>query len=123
MASGSSAVLTGLALLSMTSGVIAHHSFAMFDTAHPIEISGVVKEFRYANPHSVWVVEVKRSDGTSKDWVLEGPAPGIMARQGVTANTFRPGDAFKGTISPLHSGEPGGSYFPPQIDLSNPIRK
>jgi hypothetical protein len=123
MASGSSAVLTGLALLSMTSAVIAHHSFAMFDTAHPIEISGVVKEFRYTNPHSVWVIEVKSPDGTSKDWVLEGPAPGIMVRQGVTANTFRPGDAFKGTISPLHSGEPGGSYFPPQVDLSNPIRK
>jgi hypothetical protein len=95
----------------------------MFDAAHPIEISGVVKEFRYANPHSVLVVEVKSPDGTSKDWVLEAPSPGIMLRQGVTANTFRSGDAFKGTISPLHSGEPGGSYFPPQIDLSNPIRK
>jgi hypothetical protein len=123
MASRSSAALTGLVLLSMTSAVIAHHSFAMFDTAHQIEISGVVKEFRYANPHSVWVVEVNGPDGISKDWVLEGPPPGIMARQGVTANTFRPGDAFKGTISPLHSGEPGGSYFPPQIDLGNPRRK
>jgi Family of unknown function (DUF6152) len=52
----------------MTSAVVAHHSFAMLDTAHQIEISGVVKEF--ANPHSVWVVEVNSPDGTSKDWVV-----------------------------------------------------
>jgi hypothetical protein len=52
--------------------------------------------------------------------VLTGLA---LLSKGVAASTFRPGDAFKGTISPLHSGEPGGSYFPPQVDLSNPIRK
>jgi hypothetical protein len=115
--------LAGLALVAATGTATAHHSFAMFDTAHPIEIAGVVKEFRYVNPHAMLVVEVKSPGGAAKDWVLEGPAPGIMIRQGVTANTFRPGDAFKGTISPLHSGEPGGSYFPPQIDLSNPVRK
>jgi hypothetical protein len=93
----------------------------MFDNQHPIEISGTVKEFRFVNPHSVLIVEVKSADGLVKDWTLEGPAPGIMLRQGVTANTFRPGDAFKGTISPLHSGQAGGSYFPPQVDLSNPV--
>jgi hypothetical protein len=54
----------------------------MFDTQHPIEISGIVKEFRYVNPHSVWIVEVRTSDGVVRDWTLEGPAPGIMARQG-----------------------------------------
>lgn len=82
-----------------------------------------MKEFRFVNPHSVLVVEVKSLDGTAKNWVLEVPPPGMLLRQCFTANTFRPGDAFKGTISPLHSGEPGGSYFPPQIDLSNPVRR
>src|SRR5712691_4800380 len=117
----STAVLAGLALVGATSAVSAHHSFAMFDNAHPIEISGTVREFRFVNPHSVLIVEVKNQDGAARDWTLEGPAPGIMLRQGVTANTFRPGDSFKGTISPLHSGEAGGSYFPPQVDLSNPV--
>jgi hypothetical protein len=100
---------------------MAHHSFAMFDTAHPIEISGTVKEFRYVNPHSVLIVEVKGPDGTVREWTLESPAPGIMGRQGVKANTYKPGDSFKGTINPLHSGETGGSYFPPQVDLTNPV--
>jgi hypothetical protein len=115
----STAVSAGLALAAATGSPMAHHSFAMFDTAHPIEISGTVKEFRYVNPHSVLIVEGRGPDGAVKEWTLEGPAPGIMGRQGVTANTYRPGDAFTGTINPLHSGEAGGSYFPPQVDLSN----
>jgi hypothetical protein len=117
----STAALASLACAAATGTAPAHHSFAMFDSQHPIEISGTVKEFRFVNPHSVLIVEVKSADGLVKDWTLEGPAPGIMLRQGVTANTFRPGDAFKGTISPLHSGQAGGSYFPPQVDLSNPV--
>ncbi|HEY2227834.1 MAG TPA: DUF6152 family protein [Xanthobacteraceae bacterium] len=112
-------LLAGLAWAGAMGAAMAHHSFAMFDTEHPIEITGTVKEFRYVNPHSVLVVVVKGEDGAVRDWILESPAPGIMARQGVTASSFKPGDPFKGTISPLHSGEPGGSYFPPQINLSN----
>ena len=89
----STAALASLAWAAATGAAPAHHSFAMFDNQHPIEISGTVKEFRFVNPHSVLIVEVKSPDGAIKDWTLEGPAPGIMLRQGVTANTFRPGDA------------------------------
>jgi len=117
----SAAISAGLALAAATSAATAHHSFAMFDTQHPIEISGTVKEFRFTSPHAMLIVAVKGADGAIREWTLEGPAPGIMVRQGVTANTFRPGDSFKGTINPLHSGEAGGSYFPPQVDLSNPV--
>jgi hypothetical protein len=116
------AVLSNLAVVVVTGTAMAHHSFAMFDTAHPIELSGIVKEFRFVNPHSVLVVVVKSPDGAVRDWTLEMPAPGLMLRQGVNANMFRPGDQFKGTISPLHSGEPGGSYFPPQADPRNPVQ-
>jgi Family of unknown function (DUF6152) len=117
----STTVLVSFVFVVSTNAVTAHHSFAMFDTSHPIEISGVVKEFRFVNPHSVLVVMVKSPDGAVRDWTLEMPAPGLMLRQGVNANMFRPGDPFKGTISPLHSGEPGGSYFPPQADPRNPV--
>jgi Family of unknown function (DUF6152) len=108
-----------LAWLAATCVPLAHHSFAMFDTQHPIQISGTVKEFRYVNPHSVLIVTVKGNDGAATDWTLECPPPGILARQGVTPNTLKPGDQFTGIINPLHSGEAGGSYFPPEIDLSN----
>jgi Family of unknown function (DUF6152) len=110
-----------IALAFGASAAPAHHSFAMFDTTHPIDISGTVKEFRYVNPHSVLIIEVKGPDGAVREWTLESPAPGILGRQGVKANSYRPGDVFTGKISPLHSGEPGGSYFPPGVDLSNPV--
>jgi hypothetical protein len=115
----STAMAAGFAWAALTSAAMAHHSFAMFDTQHPIEISGTVREFRFVNPHSVLIVTVKGEDGAITDWTLECPGPGILARQGMTANSLKSGDAFKGTINPLHSGEAGGSYFPPQIDLSN----
>ena len=117
----SSTVSAGFVLTAATFAAMTHHSFAMFDIQHPIEISGTVKEFRYVNPHSVLIVEVKGPDGAIKEWTLESPPPGILGRQGIKANTYRPGDPFKGTISPLHSGDAGGSYFPPQVDLTNPV--
>jgi hypothetical protein len=115
----STIVLVAFLSTAPTGAAMAHHSFAMFDTQHPMEISGTVREYRFVNPHSVLVVAVKGENGVVTDWTLECPAPGILARQGVTSNTFKSGDQFKGTISPLHSGEAGGSYFPPQVDLTN----
>jgi hypothetical protein len=113
--------LSGLAFITVTGGAaMAHHSFAMFDTAHPIEISGAVKEFRFVAPHAILVVEVKGEDGVVREWILESLSPSLLVRAGMNARSFRPGDPFKGTISPLHSGEPGGSYFPPQVERNNP---
>jgi hypothetical protein len=114
------AVSAGLALAVPTGAALAHHSFAMFDTDHPIEISGTVKEFRFVAPHSILIVAVKGEDGVAREWTLESVGPGLLVRAGINANSFKPGDPFKGTISPLHSGALGGSYFPPQVNLNNP---
>src|SRR5260370_9178305 len=108
----STAALASLACAAATGTAPAHHSFAMFDNQHPIEISGAVKEFRFVNPHSVLIVEVKSADGVVKDWTLEGPAPGIMLRKVVTPNTFLPAAAFKDSIIPLTSGHAAAPYFP-----------
>jgi hypothetical protein len=39
----------GLSLAAFSSPSEAHHSFAMFDQEHPIELVGTVKEFRYTS--------------------------------------------------------------------------
>jgi hypothetical protein len=88
----STAVLAGLVWATATSAVIAHHSFAMFDTEHPIEIAGTVKEFRFVNPHTILIVDVKGQDGSVKSWTLESGAPGLQAREGMTAKSLKPGD-------------------------------
>jgi len=105
-------LLAGLALVAATGAASAHHSFAMFDMEHPIEISGTVKEFKFVSPHTLLILQVKGDDGVVKDWTLEGGAPGLLVREGMTSKSLKPGDEIKATINPLHSGAEGGSYQP-----------
>ena len=106
------ALLVSGAFLATSGAASAHHSFAMFDAQHPIEISGTVKEFRFVSPHTILVVTVKGQDGVAKDWILEGGAPGLQVRNGMTSKSLKPGDEVVVTINPLHSGAEGGSYQP-----------
>jgi hypothetical protein len=85
---------------------MAHHSFAMFDQGNPIEIAGTVVEFRYTSPHSFILVDVKGKDGASTVWNLEGPSPSILARDGMSAKSLKPGDELVLMIDPLRSGAP-----------------
>jgi Family of unknown function (DUF6152) len=100
-------------------GASAHHSFAMFDAQHPKEVTGTVKEFRYVSPHTILVLTVRGADGGEQDWVLEGGAPGLLAREGMTAKSLKPGDEIIVTINPLHSGTAGGSYQPRQVKFKD----
>jgi hypothetical protein len=88
----------------------AHHSFAMFDQEHPIEIAGTVKEFRYTAPHSIIILEVKADDGIVDLWSLEGGSPSEINRDGWTAGALKPGDAVRLVIAPLRTGAPGGAW-------------
>jgi hypothetical protein len=90
----------------------AHHSLAMFDQEHRIEIAGTVVEFRYTSPHSFILIEVKNPDGDSTVWNLEGPSPSLLSRDGISATTIKPGDLLVVTIEPLRTGAPGGSWSP-----------
>jgi Family of unknown function (DUF6152) len=109
-------LVTTLAAVAWAAGAgaaLAHHSFAMFDAEHPIEVSGVVKEFRFVSPHTLLILEVKGKDGAATtEWMLEGGAPGLLVRDGMTSKTLKPGDEIIAKINPLHSGAAGGSYQP-----------
>jgi hypothetical protein len=106
------ALLVCLASIAAAGDARAHHSFAMFDMEHPIELAGTVKEFRFVNPHSILILQVKSKDGEVTEWVLEGGAPAMLTRAGMNAKSLKPGDEIVITIFPLHSGAPGGSYQP-----------
>ena len=119
MKSQFAALLAGAASLAMGAPASAHHSFAMFDALHPKEISGTVKEFRFVSPHAILIVTVKGEDGVEKDWILEGAAPGLLVREGLTSKSLKPGDEITVTINPLHSGSEGGSYQPAQVKFKD----
>src|SRR6476620_635569 len=113
------AVLTAFAWATPTAAVMAHHSFAMFDTEHPIEIAGAVKEFRWVSPHSILIVEVKIQYGTIKIWTLEGGTPSLLRREGMTATSLKPGDEIIVRVNPLRSGAAGGSYQAPLVKFKD----
>jgi len=104
------AVLVSTALAATNGAAMAHHSFAMFDDEHPIDLEGIVQEFKYTNPHSYLLLEVKGPDGSVVVWNLEGGAPSLLTRDGWSSRSLKPGDHVIVTINPLRSGRPGGAW-------------
>lgn len=88
----------------------AHHSFAMFDQEHPVDMVGTVHEFKFTSPHTFIIIEIKQQDGSAQLWSLEGGAPSALVRDGWSSKTLKPGDELQLTIEPLRSGAPGGSW-------------
>jgi hypothetical protein len=90
----------------------SHHSFVMFDETKVIEVTGVVKEFQYANPHAWLILDVLNSDGTVTVWGLEaGPGPSGLARVGIRKSDFAPGAKVTVTAHPMKNGKPAGSLL------------
>jgi uncharacterized protein DUF6152 len=106
------AALVGAAFIATSSAAMAHHSTAMFDQENPIELVGTVKEFKFTNPHTFILLEVKASDGSFTVWTLEGGTPSSLTRDGWTNKSIKAGDALKMKVAPLRSGAPGGSWSP-----------
>jgi hypothetical protein len=113
------ALLVAGSACAISGGVLAHHSFAMFDQEHPIELAGTVKEFRFVSPHTFIFLDVNEADGSSQLWNLEGGPPSFLARDGWSSKTLKPGDEVQMTIDPLRSGAPGGAWSVNKIKYKN----
>jgi hypothetical protein len=86
----------------------AHHSNSAFYVTKVITIKGVVKEFRWTNPH-VWViVTVDDGKGNKVDWKAEGRPPGILARAGWTPKILQPGETVTIDLSPAKDDTASG---------------
>ena len=104
------AFTVGAAFVAASGAALAHHSFAMFDQEHPMELAGTVQEFKFTSPHTFILLEVKGDDGTNTVWNLEGASPSALVREGWASKTLKAGDQLKMTIDPLRSGAPGGAW-------------
>ena len=104
------ALAAGVAFAAAGGAAFAHHSFAMFDQEHPMELKGTVTEFKFTSPHTFVLLEVKGADGSSTVWNLEGASPSALVREGWSSKTLKAGDELKMTIDPLRSGAPGGAW-------------
>jgi hypothetical protein len=86
----------------------AHHSNSAFYVTKVITIKGVVKEFRWSNPH-VWIIlTVDDGKGNKVDWKVEGRPPGILGRAGWTPKILQPGETITVDLSPAKDDTASG---------------
>jgi hypothetical protein len=86
----------------------AHHSFAMFDQQHRIQVQGVVKSWQFTNPHS-WLELITMKNGQYILYSVECGPPVTLIRKGWSKDSFHPGDKVTVTVAPLKDGGDGGS--------------
>ena len=99
-----------LALIAVAVPVAAHHSSAMFDDKKEITVTGVVKEFRYTNPHSWLLVDVKGPDGKVTTWGFEAEGPSTLQRAGIRKGDLAPGMPITITGHPMRDGRPAAAW-------------
>jgi hypothetical protein len=90
--------------------VWAHHSMAGFDRTKTVSVTGTVKEFKWANPHSWIDLDVPDGKGGSTDWNVEMTSPAVLIRAGWKSSLLKPGDKVTVACHPQQSGEPGGIF-------------
>jgi len=85
----------------------AHHSFAIFDTAKRVTLTGSVTSFEWTNPHAYIEVDVTEN-GAIKHWSVELGSPSILMQGGWKFKDIKAGDKVTVTLNPLRNGNAGG---------------
>jgi len=101
--------------------VSAHHSTAIYDSEHPVELAGKVVEWKFTNPHCIIVMDVVAADGSVQRWNVEGGNTSGLFRNGWTPQTLQPSDEIIVTVRPLRSGAFGGNYSNPRRSNGEPV--
>ena len=78
------------ALLSAGPGM-SHHSNSAYQVDQVTSVTGIVKEWKWSNPHT-WLYLTVDEKGEKVEWALEGRAPGILGRAGWDRNVLKPGE-------------------------------
>ena len=103
--------------LSMAGSAFAHHSPAVFDRTREVRLVGVVKEFRWSNPHSFIELSVRNDTGSADVWAVEMNPPNYLVKAGWKSNTVKVGDAVTVQVNPLRTNEKAGKFV--SITLPN----
>jgi hypothetical protein len=75
---------------------LAHHAtVAKFDDTKPTELTGIVTNVDWRNPHVHVFVNVTRADGTLENWAVELESTVLLLRSGWKHDTLKPGDSVR----------------------------
>jgi hypothetical protein len=87
-------MIAGLGLGALGQGFAHHSTNGIYDNTVELELTGVVKEWKFINPHPSLILTVKGEDGVEHDWDISygGSAVAHLKRRGYSVDTFKAGD-------------------------------
>jgi hypothetical protein len=84
--------VAGISLTVAAAPLIAHHAFSSeFDAEKPLKLEGTVSKTEWINPHAWIHVDVKKPDGNTEVWMIEGGTPNTLMRRGISKDTLKIG--------------------------------
>ena len=98
------AFFSAVFLLLLSGPAVAHHGGAAYDAAHPLTVTGTVKEFLFIQPHPLITLEVKDDQGVVTEWSVEMTAPNHLIHYGWNGKKLKPGDQITVVGLPSKNG-------------------
>ena len=89
----------------------AHHALTAYNRGTSKTVEGVVKEFRFANPHARLILLVADANGAMNEWDFEGGGIRRLTERGFTASTIAKGDKITVAYNPMRDGSTGGFFL------------
>lgn len=96
--------LSAIAIVLSAIPALSHHSNSAYQVDQIITLTGVVREWRWSNPHTWLYVTVREENGEEVEWAVEGRAPGILRRAGWDRDILQPGETVTIHASPAKDG-------------------
>lgn len=103
-------LLMAVAVSSVSTPALAHHSFAMYDRTKVVTLSGTVKSWQFANPHSVLTLDVVEN-GAPVEYTIEGASVNTLIRIGWGPSTFKAGENVTVVMNPMRDGTKVGAFL------------
>jgi hypothetical protein len=94
----------GVCLFLFSGPVLAHHGGGAYDAAHPLTMTGTVKEFLFIQPHPLITLEVKDDQGANTEWSVEMTAPNHLVHYGWNGKKLKAGDQITVVGLPARNG-------------------
>jgi hypothetical protein len=80
------------AIALVPTGLVAHHSAAVYDMQSVVALRGPVTRYEWKNPHVYFFLTAENESGETVEWAIEGESTALMTRSGWSATTLAPGD-------------------------------
>lgn len=107
--------LLGASASEAAANLLAHHSFAIYDSNVRYVLTGVVENLNPDPAHLQLIFVplnqgrdalVRDADGNRVSWSVEMAGAGASAREGITIGNFPRGTVFSVGLMPLRNGAP-----------------